>query len=333
MTKLCKGPCGLEKELTNFSKNKSIKDGLDLYCKDCKKDKRKKYLKPKIQKETLEKGKKRCTECKEIKDLLSFTKLKSSEDGYHVKCKDCKNKLQRKLHNSKEQKVVTVDSKICSTCNINKPVSEFNKHKSSKDGLRSYCSPCQSNYRKKYHANTDNKEKSHIQSKEYFKNNKRNIYDNKNLRYKNNIQFQMSTKLSNVVYYILYSNSKYINKTVGCTPQFFRDWLKFQFEEGMVFSNHGRSTKEEKKWELDHIIPYKLHDLTNEDEKLICCHWTNVQPVWGQKNKEKLEYIQLHQFMNSIVNVHRFIQLKKKNKNGYKFVKKRINHVKKLLNK
>ena len=46
--------------------------------------------------------------------------------------------------------------KVCNTCNISKPLVEFNKDKAKKDGLQYKCKECFKNFQKKY--NQDNKE-------------------------------------------------------------------------------------------------------------------------------------------------------------------------------
>ena len=84
-TKKCT-KCGIKKSLNNFSKNKSKKDGLDSWCKDCdkeyrelNKDKSKKYYKQ-HRNEILEKSKKYRE--------LNKDKLKKQKKEY---CKRTKN--------------------------------------------------------------------------------------------------------------------------------------------------------------------------------------------------------------------------------------------------
>ena len=43
--------------------------------------------------------------------------------------------------------------KTCNMCKIEKVESDFNKNKSSKDGLRHYCRECQRNMSDTYHQN------------------------------------------------------------------------------------------------------------------------------------------------------------------------------------
>ena len=67
---------------------------------------------------------------------------------------------------------------------------------------------------------------------------------------------------------------------VGCTLQELMDHLENQFKQGMAFDNYGE-------WEIDHIKPCKLFDLTNQDEQRACFHFTNLQPLWRGDNRRK----------------------------------------------
>ena len=40
-------------------------------------------------------------------------------------------------------------------------------------------------------------------------------------------------------------------------------------------------------WDIDHRRPCASFDLTNEEEKYMCFHWTNLQPMWHVENMEK----------------------------------------------
>ncbi len=78
------------------------------------------------------------------------------------------------------------------------------------------------------------------------------------------------------------SKSTRIVQLLGC------DWLEFiahieaKFDQGMSWSNHGRSG-----WHFDHILPLSSFDLTDEAELSRACHYTNVQPLWAADNVRK----------------------------------------------
>lgn len=67
---------------------------------------------------------------------------------------------------------------------------------------------------------------------------------------------------------------------LGCPVSYLRLYLESKFIEGMYWDNHG-------KWHIDHIIPLASFDLTNREELLKACHYTNLQPLWAVDNIRK----------------------------------------------
>ena len=67
-------------------------------------------------------------------------------------------------------------------------------------------------------------------------------------------------------------------KHIGCTKQELRDYLQVKFVEGMTFENYGNY------WEIDHIKPLSLFDLTNDDHYKAASYYTNLQPLWRLDN-------------------------------------------------
>ena len=65
---------------------------------------------------------------------------------------------------------------------------------------------------------------------------------------------------------------------LGCTFEEFKVHLEKQFWPGMSWENTGE-------WHLDHIIP--LASAKTEGETLRLCHFSNLQPLWGDDNLSK----------------------------------------------
>jgi hypothetical protein len=129
------------------------------------------------------------------------------------------------------------------------------------------------------------------------------------------------TKLHAHIGYFLNTGDTNYSKHLKCTNSWLTEWLEFQFGDNMNWNNYGE------KWEIDHILPYDIFDLTSEKE--LCCNWTNLQPICKVRNKKKSNKIQVPYFMNSIVMVHRFIQKNNPtDKDGYKSVNERLNWLK-----
>ena len=63
----------------------------------------------------------------------------------------------------------------------------------------------------------------------------------------------------------------------GCTVDVLRLHLEKQFKEGMSWSNYGE-------WHVDHIKPLGLFDLSDREQFLEACHYTNLRPLWKLDN-------------------------------------------------
>ncbi len=62
-------------------------------------------------------------------------------------------------------------------------------------------------------------------------------------------------------------------RDLGCSLDLFREHLESQFSSSMTWENFGVE------WEIDHIKPLGLFDLTDRQQFLEACHYTNLQPL------------------------------------------------------
>ena len=197
--------------------------------------------------------------------------------------------------------------KVCTKCNIEKPLIEFYitkkrhenkckkcKHEYIKNNNKKYGKEYFLENTRKYKQN--NKEKTlqdqriyYYNNKEYWINNpKRKEYlkkwsalnrekINKYVldRYKNDDQFRLGIILRNrfkqAIKGFTIGNIKTL---IGCSIEECKAYLEKQFYPEMSWKNHGII------WEIDHIKPCASFDLTNIEQQKECFHYTNLQPLF-----------------------------------------------------
>ena len=196
--------------------------------------------------------------------------------------------------------------KQCIKCLEIKPLSEFHKHKTARDGHRNACKTCMfrfyaENYKRKkaqysiqrakYYRNNEehiraknkarykNKRKEILaKCKQYAKKNKvkRNAYI-KNKK-KNDIQYKLACNLRSRLSAALKKGWKSGSavRDLGCSILELKTLLESKFQPGMTWSNWSRTG-----WHIDHIKPLSAFDLSNREELLQACHYANLQPLWA----------------------------------------------------
>lgn len=81
---------------------------------------------------------KNCNKCNETKEVSNFPKW--DKHSYKNICKVCEN--ERRRSKVKIKYPVSVESKACSTCKVEKKAEEFDRHADNKTGLFSVCKTC-----------------------------------------------------------------------------------------------------------------------------------------------------------------------------------------------
>lgn len=96
-------------------------------------------------------GHKRCTKCHEVKALTEFTRDRGNADGLRADCRVCVNAAAKARRDANREYVMMhgaprdqSESKLCIKCHEAKDRTEFNRHASNADGLRSRCRTCDS---------------------------------------------------------------------------------------------------------------------------------------------------------------------------------------------
>jgi hypothetical protein len=70
-------------------------------------------------------------------------------------------------------------------------------------------------------------------------------------------------------------------RDLGCSIPELKIWLENQFLPGMLWENRGKG---DGRWNIDHILPLSKFDLTDREQFLKVCHYTNLQPLWEKDN-------------------------------------------------
>jgi hypothetical protein len=78
------------------------------------------------------------------------------------------------------------------------------------------------------------------------------------------------------------SKTKKSQELLGCSIEFFKEYIEGLFTEGMTFKNHGFYG-----WHYDHIKPLSKFNLLDKEEQKKAFHYTNIQPLWAEDNLKK----------------------------------------------
>jgi len=146
------------------------------------------------------------------------------------------------------------------------------------DKIKSY----KENY-KKY-----NKDKMNQYHKNYRKENKVKLSEKNRKRekekIKNDINYKLKSLLRHRLYLALKGNFKSGSavRDLGCTIPVLKTYLESKFQSGMSWDNWTADG-----WHIDHIKPLSSFDLTDRNQLLEACNYTNLQPLWAKDNLSK----------------------------------------------
>lgn len=103
---------------------------------------------------------------------------------------------------------------------------------------------------------------------------------------------QTRHSISNRIRLALKRNSKKGDtlKLLGCSIADLRIYLESNFQPGMTWDNYGSD------WQIDHIIPCTIFDLSRPSHQRRCYHFSNLQPLWNAQNRSKSAAIKTNQF-------------------------------------
>jgi hypothetical protein len=208
-----------------------------------------------------------CSKCNLEKLINEFStrKLKKGDITTRNECKECR-------------------------CKIEKERRENNKDKFKEKDKKYYVSNKETILEKNKNYRVRNREKICDNKKKYYKKNRIIIlqyHDNrKPIRNKVKQAKRISCIKTRIIENLRSSismslkhskNDKFI-KLLGCTKEYFLEWLELHFDDNMTWSNYASY------WQIDHIIPVSFFNFTSEHEQYICFHWTNLRPLFKTSN-------------------------------------------------
>ena len=102
-------------------------------------------------------------------------------------------------------------------------------------------------------------------------------------REKTSLNYKLANRLRNRLRMAIKDNAKAGSAVcdLGCTIEELKKYLEAQFSQGMTWQNYGWL------WHIDHIKPLCLFNLSNREQFLVACNYTNLQPLWKIDNLKK----------------------------------------------
>jgi len=218
---------------------------------------------------------KRCAKCKkEFPETIEYFYFRKDSNKFGYFCKECEKEYSRQY-----------------TINNRKNISERRKEYiiKNKEKIRE----SQKRYRK------NNKEKIKKAKREYYLNNKVKMREsylkNKDRILKWQRKYFKERRKTDSAFRLRANMGKGISKSlrynknghhwedlVNYTQEDLRNHLERQFEDNMSWENYGE-------WQVDHIIPVSLFNITSTRCKGFKKCWCleNLQPMWAKDNLKK----------------------------------------------
>lgn len=195
--------------------------------------------------------------------------------------------------------------KICNTCNIEKTEDNFYRRNGRPGSRFAKCKICCAQYTKEWilknpdrvkelkrKAYNENKISYYLRNKQYKKTDAGKESQKKSGRKwsakkrKEDINFRLKMNLRNATKNALKWGSKGGSaiSNLGCSIEIYRSYLESKFQPNMSWDNYGAGPG---KWNIDYIKPLSKFDLSDGNQFLEACHYTNTQPMWSEENLKK----------------------------------------------
>ena len=106
-------------------------------------------------------------------------------------------------------------------------------------------------------------------------------------RRKNDINYKLTVVLRSRFTQALRGNLKdeSVLSLLGCNITYYKEYLMKKFTTDMSWNNYG-------KWQIDHIVPCSIFNMSKKKDRQRCFHYTNTQPMWADENNKKSDNFQ-----------------------------------------
>lgn len=230
-----------------------------------------------------------CSRCKVQKESIEFHRSRSSIDGLFHYCKKCKSEYKKQQYATTENRAKELARKKEKYGDPDVRVKKLEYEK------RRYMDPkikaAKLRKKQEYYSNLGVQEARRAYSRDYRSQpiNKIKKYARHKERYHTDITYKIACKLRSRLRKAIFSTymAGYAVNYLGCSIEEFKVYLESKFQPGMDWSNYGLYG-----WHIDHIISLSSFDLTDKEQLLRACHYSNLQPLWAKDNLKKSSKIE-----------------------------------------
>lgn len=224
-----------------------------------------------------------CSKCKIEKELSEFGVRIKNTDGLQGQCFPCvaeriRNTRSKKADQYKTKRKAYKEANKEKISLQNKEYEKKNKEKISKRKREFRLANLEASKARR-HEYTSRPESKEL-ARQYRKN-----------RYKTDINFKLKMRLRSRLGCFIRVNkterSGSATRDLGCSISQLKAYLESKFEPWMTWDNYGVFNKDVDTWQIDHITPLCNFNLSDRNEFLKACHYTNLQPLRAIDNLKK----------------------------------------------
>ena len=216
----------------------------------------------------------------QLQPIENFYKNKTKE-GFCLRCKVCVGKREKEYYQKNKEEKIAYQNEY---------------YKENKEERKQYGREHQKQYYQENKTviadrhrqyNLLHKEQNQKQNKQYRLSHRKEINEKNNQRRHEDLDYKIRCALRDRLRKAVKDNQKGGSAVADLMMSVsnFKLYLEERFYpnpdtgEAMTWDNYGY-----RGWHIDHIIPLSAFDLTNREEFLKACHYTNLRPMWAKQN-------------------------------------------------